>query len=512
VRSAKTVLRPVYIPEADPICWGLNEDGCPVVSIPNCITGDPLVIGAVQTVSGNVVDNADPKNPVITAVASVTGDGVDNTDPQNPVVNVPPASALIQDEGTGVITHTAGDGTESTAETKHSTTVPEPDGFHTITTDDGVSTQVCLAPVKTINGVVPDITGNVNVADLLSTTTDNGDGTFTTVNADGTPVTWSGDTFASGADNGNGTATITFSDASTLTFCLNPVKSVVQNEDGLGATVTLADGTIGQLAYPTSSFSSNGNGVGTHDDGLGDTFALQEPLSDGGSSLLGADGVTINPLLGKDNAPIDVLAERLLKLSDNLIANIECIDGDMIATRCDGSAVCFGSSTIIDRAGYSQADNVAVDENTAAGTVVTPEDACVSYSTGKLRQFIRYRGYMSFTVVNDSGQQVNPAGFVNFNMEMAINGGNWSLLASGGVDQLVLGGNEFSNGQYGEIAFSNERFLNRPANAEETVCFRIVVTDNTLNTGVGENFRIAANAANFYVEHDEMTCTEIPAP
>jgi hypothetical protein len=54
-----------------------------------------MIIGAteqegptfVQSVAGNVVDNLDPANPVITAVASVTGNIVDNTDPQNPVVN-----------------------------------------------------------------------------------------------------------------------------------------------------------------------------------------------------------------------------------------------------------------------------------------------------------------------------------------------------------------------------------------------------------------------------------------
>lgn len=210
------------------ICWGTNDDGCVVVGIKHCQTGEFLVLDYVTSVSG----------------PGVTVDGKDVTVGQ---------SSFSQDPDTGVITHTASDGTDVTADTKYSTTVPAPEGFHTITTDDGVATQVCLTPVKTVNGVTPDINGNVNAADLFSTTTDNGDGTYTTVNADGTPVTWSGDTFASGNENGDGTATITFSDSSKLTFCLNPVKSVMQNEDGLGATVTLADGTSGQLTYPSAT-------------------------------------------------------------------------------------------------------------------------------------------------------------------------------------------------------------------------------------------------------------------
>lgn len=84
----------------------------------------------VKTVTGNVVDNTDPVNPVVTAVQSVTGDSVDNADPANPEI--------------------ASSSTEAT-----------PEGFHTITTADGVETPVCLAPVKSINGESPDSLGNV---------------------------------------------------------------------------------------------------------------------------------------------------------------------------------------------------------------------------------------------------------------------------------------------------------------------------------------------------------------
>jgi hypothetical protein len=43
----------------------------------------------VESVTGNVVDNTDPYNPIVTALESLTGDGVDNTDPQNPVLSWP---------------------------------------------------------------------------------------------------------------------------------------------------------------------------------------------------------------------------------------------------------------------------------------------------------------------------------------------------------------------------------------------------------------------------------------
>ena len=45
--------------------------------------------GNIDTITGNLVDNTDPVNPVVNGVESVSGDGVDNTDPANPVVNIP---------------------------------------------------------------------------------------------------------------------------------------------------------------------------------------------------------------------------------------------------------------------------------------------------------------------------------------------------------------------------------------------------------------------------------------
>lgn len=264
----------LQLPKPEEICWGEDENNCPVVGIKHCQTGELLVLDQVQSVTGNVVDDSDPKNVIIEAVVSVTGPGVDTTDPQNPVVN---QSNFDYDPETGVITHTAADGTPVTADTKHSTTEPVVAGFHDITTDDGVTTRVCLTPIKTVNGVAPDINGNVNAADLFSTTVDNGDGTFTTTNPDGVLVTWSGDTFASQMDNGNGTVTFTMADGSTVTLCLNPVKDIRENADG-SHTVVYADGTDG-VTIPGNDGTASQGIAGTNTiDGDGNPVPVGTPV------------------------------------------------------------------------------------------------------------------------------------------------------------------------------------------------------------------------------------------
>lgn len=61
-----------------------------------------ITIDAVESVTGDGVNNASPTNPVISwptpaqigAVDSVTGDGVDNTDPNNPVLTFPTPSGI----------------------------------------------------------------------------------------------------------------------------------------------------------------------------------------------------------------------------------------------------------------------------------------------------------------------------------------------------------------------------------------------------------------------------------
>lgn len=102
------------------ICWGTNDDGLVVVGIKHCQTGEFLVLDYAVSVSG----------------PGVTDDGAGNYTVGQ--------SNFDYDPETGVITHTSADGTPTTAETKHSTTVPSADGTgKIITTDDGNESFSC---------------------------------------------------------------------------------------------------------------------------------------------------------------------------------------------------------------------------------------------------------------------------------------------------------------------------------------------------------------------------------
>lgn len=93
----------------------------------------------VVTVTGNVVDNTDPHNPVVTAVKTVTGLNTDNTDPENPIVHLSvgsglsglgtPASPLTATGGGGGNTYTVNaDETEITVITNQITPPPAVSG------------------------------------------------------------------------------------------------------------------------------------------------------------------------------------------------------------------------------------------------------------------------------------------------------------------------------------------------------------------------------------------------
>jgi hypothetical protein len=58
------------------------------VTVGGVLIGDGS--GYVESVTGNLVDNTDPINPIVSGVEGVTGTGVDNTDPANPVISQSP--------------------------------------------------------------------------------------------------------------------------------------------------------------------------------------------------------------------------------------------------------------------------------------------------------------------------------------------------------------------------------------------------------------------------------------
>ena len=320
--------------EPETICWGLDENGCPVLNIKNCITGEDLVIDAVQEVTGNVVDNADPKRPVVTAVASVTGDGVDNTDPQNPVI-------------------------------ASSTTVPSADGTqHIVTTDDGVSTPVCLEPVKSVSGDGVDAGDPANPVITQGTVSDQENG------LSGIVTDFNGaacEFLKAAAYNPSSTVpapegfhTITTADNVTTEVCLTPVKGVtgdgVDNTDpqnpviASSSTVPSADGT---------------QHIVTTDDGVATPVCLEPVKSVTGPFVDNTDPA--NPII---NVPADqrLVALRIVEGPDgtyNWEADVGPGDGTVTATYNAGPVVDVdtfgtvvpdngdGTGTVLDAAGNS---------------------------------------------------------------------------------------------------------------------------------------------------------------
>ena len=496
--------------------------------------------------------NADAVGSTATPSADGTQHNILTSDGVVTSVCLNPAKSTVQDPATGVITTTYADGTTDTSDTKYSTTVPAPAGFHTITTDDGVATAVCLTPLKSINGVTGDINGNVNVADLFSNTVDNGDNTYTTTNSDGTDVTWSGDTFASQMDNGDGTVTFTMADGSTVTLCLNPVKTAVQNADGLGATVTYADGTTGQLAYPTStavsdgvttttthpdgtthtscddpvkdvldsegvsvvdengvatlppaatsSFSSNGDGTTTHDDGNGNvTTNIQEAIVDGGSNLVAADGVTIGPIEKWGGAVFDAAVDQIV--TDNAVKSVECEGQSVRHTFCDDTAIKHNPSYFDCRVG------VSIPRTPIPVGLMGPLD----FTEGCCEVTIPDCGGRLLLTAEWSGESEFGTGFVQFWPEFSLDGGaTWSPWVTAGNDTIASGMRDVGNAVPGagqayddnEFSHSERRMSNFLQGGVYIVCFRNSVQTNTLTTSPG----VVLNSHTYFASYIGEVC------
>lgn len=269
----------------------------------------------VESVTGNGVDNTDPKNPVVTAVLFVSGSGVDNTDPLNPVIG---QSSFSQDSATGVITHTSADGTTVTAETKHSTTVPSADGTsHTITTDDGVATTVCVDQFKGFrqegNSYIVqllDQAGNIVDGDTITTVADTDQRLTNPVISQSTvdgvtthTVTWDVvdiDGNVIGQESATGISIPVFVDKSG-TPLVGPI-TVMQQSDFVAS---------GEIDPVTDKIFGTRNGDCAEFDA-----PEQKDIVDGGSNFVADDGVTINPILDCNNEPIDVTTQTFITNAD----------------------------------------------------------------------------------------------------------------------------------------------------------------------------------------------------
>lgn len=118
---------------------------------------------AVQSVSGNLVDNTDPLNPIVTGVASVTGTAVTGTS-ANPIVNKPVVTLGQVQSGAGYNLNTDTDPTGITLLTATSTPNVR-DGLMSGTD------KVAFDAAKAVNGI---IRGNGSGGFTAATTTGSG--------------------------------------------------------------------------------------------------------------------------------------------------------------------------------------------------------------------------------------------------------------------------------------------------------------------------------------------------
>lgn len=110
--------------------------------------------GGVESVTGNVVDNTDPLNPVVTAVASVTGDSVDNADPANPVVNAIPYDASLQ--------------TQDITGGEYSVDPASSSGFTVV--NGNITTRILIADGALLLDIIDSVTGEQSIVGVdLST-------------------------------------------------------------------------------------------------------------------------------------------------------------------------------------------------------------------------------------------------------------------------------------------------------------------------------------------------------
>ena len=195
-----------------------------------------------------------------------------------------------------------------------------PDGKTLTLTDlDGVPGQVSvtLNPVAGITGAGVDNTDPQNPIISAPVTTDNGDGTFTTVNADQSVVNWTSDTpdtFTQFADNGDGTITFTMPNGSAVTLAADPIKSVTQNAAGDVAVLTQSNL---ETVITTAKVVDNGDGTGTVSGSVGAPCTFQKTVVDSDGAALPVD------TQGRAVLPEDILTED----SDGVLLPIDPVTG-----------------------------------------------------------------------------------------------------------------------------------------------------------------------------------------
>lgn len=220
----------------------------------------------------------------------------------------------------------------------------------TETTECGACTKTPSGEVETGDTVIVCENGK-QVAKTITLTVDtdtfvvgvdNGDGTATFTNVDGSQVTVSTldtDTFASVVNNNDGTATITNVDGSTVDVCTDCRNTtVVDNGDG-SVTITEPDGTPVVVDangnYMTIADNSDGTATATNVDGTLVTLSTEDTF------MVGIDnGNGTATFTNVDGTIFDVCTDcRNTSVVDNG-------DGSYTFTEPDGTPVTISSSSV----------------------------------------------------------------------------------------------------------------------------------------------------------------------
>ena len=284
------------------------------------------------------VTNADGTTSTIDTNATtgyVTDGTIDIDDDGTPDNNVTIQQALealaaqasivstLTDNGDGTYTYEDEEGTQTTFDVNNPEITDNGDGTYTVTNADGTTSTI---DTNATTGYVTDGTididddgtpdNNVTIqqalealaaqASIVSTLTDNGDGTYTYEDEEGTQTTFDVNN-PEITDNGDGTYTVTNADGTTSTIDTNATTGYVTDgtididDDGTpdnNVTIQQALEALAAQASIVSTLTDNGDGTYTYEDeeGTQTTFDVNNPEitdnGDGTYTVTNADGTT----------------------------------------------------------------------------------------------------------------------------------------------------------------------------------------------------------------------------
>ncbi|MGS2764706.1 hypothetical protein ACVBDU_20750, partial [Sinomicrobium sp. M5D2P9] len=187
----------------------IDENGnTQVVNIEEIVQANETLTPLINNSDGTYTYTDEEGTETIVDIPAGVVENIQNEgDIYNEIINTITANSdALVDNGDGTFTHTAADGTVVTFDGNTTTVTDNGDGTYTITNADGTS-----VTVDVVGDVVENIQNEGDIYnEIINTITansdalvDNGDGTFTHTAADGTVVTFDGNT-TTVTDNGDG--------------------------------------------------------------------------------------------------------------------------------------------------------------------------------------------------------------------------------------------------------------------------------------------------------------------